>query len=385
MTNTTGTTQMNARMPAEVFPPGDTLKEELDKRGWTQVELSEILARSPRLISEIVSGKRAITPETAKGLAAALGISPEFWMNLETSYRLSKASFSASTVVARRALLYGKFPVKEMLRRKWIEGSADLNVLENNFCTYFSINSLDEIPKFKHAAKKTEYKDDTLCQLAWLIRAEQIAKTIKVGEFTVEKLKDAIQQLRKCLADVHAVKQVPNILAKAGVRLVVVEYLPGAKIDGACFWVDNGMFPVIALSLRLDRMDNFWHTLFHELDHALHGEGKDKPRVDVIENEGSGTTKQLSKEESRANASAADCCVPSKLLDEWRQRTGRVSSRKNIVNFAQQQNVHPALVVGQLQHRGLIPYSFHRVLLEKVRSLVIESAVTDGFGITPKV
>lgn len=376
---------MNARMPAEVFPPGDFLKEELDKRGWTQVELSEILARPPRLISEIVSAKRAITPETAKGLAAALSTTPEFWMNLETSYRLSKASFGASNVVARRARLYAKFPVKEMLRRKWVEASDDLNVLEKNFCAYFSINSLDETPKFKHAAKKTEYREDTLHQLAWLNRAEQIAKSIKVDEFTVEKLKHAIQQLRGCLADVRAVKQVSAILAKAGVRLVVVEYLPGAKLDGACFWIDNGKSPVIALSLRLDRLDNFWHTLFHELDHVLHGEGKDKPKVDVIENERSSTTKPLSKDELRANTSAANYCIPSKALDEWLQRTGRVSSRKNIVDFALQQNVHPALVVGQLQHRGVIPYSFHRVLLEKVRYLVIESVVTDGFGSMPKV
>lgn len=376
---------MNARMPAEVFPPGDVLKEELDRRGWTQVELSEILARPPRLISEIVSAKRAITPETAKGLAAALSTTAEFWMNLETSYRLSKASFGASNIVARRARLYAKFPVKEMLRRKWVEASDDLNVLEKNFCTYFAINSLDEIPRFQHAAKKTEYREDTLRQLAWLNRAEQIAKSIKVDEFTVEKLKHAIQQLRGCLADVRAVKQVSAILAKAGVRLVVVEYLPGAKLDGACFWIDNGKFPVIALSLRLDRLDNFWHTLFHELDHVLHGEGKDKPKVDVIENEHSSTTKPLSKEELRANTSAANYCIPSKALDEWLQRTGRVSSRKNIVDFAQQLNVHPALVVGQLQHRGVIPYSFHRVLLEKVRYLVIESVITDGFGSMPKV
>ncbi len=376
---------MNARMPAEVFPPGDFLKEELDKRGWTQVELSEILARPPRLISEIVSAKRAITPETAKGLAAALSTTAEFWMNLETSYRLSKASFDASNIVARRARLYAKFPIKEMLRRKWVEASDDLNVLEKNFCTYFSINSLDEIPRFKHAAKKTEYKEDTLRQLAWLNRAEQIAKTIKVGEFTAEKLEHAIQQLRGCLSDVHAVKKVPSILAKAGVRLVAVEYLPGAKLDGACFWVDNGTSPVIALSLRLDRLDNFWHTLFHELDHVLHGEGKDKPKVDVIENERPSATKPLSKEELRANTSAANYCIPSKALDEWLQRTGRVSSRKNIVDFACQLNVHPALVVGQLQHRGVIPYSFHRVLLEKVRSFIIESVVTDGFGNMPKV
>ncbi len=376
---------MNARMLAEVFPPGDFLKEELDKRGWTQVELSEILDRPPRLISEIVSGKRAITPETAKGLAAALGTAPEFWMNLETSFRLSKASFNASTVVARRAQLYGKFPVKEMLRRKWVEASADLNVLEKNFCNYFSIRTLTELPKFRHVAKKTEYTEDSIRQLAWLIRAEQVAKTVRVGQFSNAKLQKAIQELKDCLADVQAVKKVPAILAKAGIRLVVVEYLPGAKLDGACFWLDDSTMPVVALSLRLDRLDNFWHTLFHELDHVLNGEGKNKPIIDIIDNERSSSIKQLPREESRANISAANYCIPSNTLHEWLQRTGRAASRKNIIIFARQLNVHPALVVGQLQHRGVIPYSFHRMLLDKVRSFVIESVVTDGFGITPKM
>jgi len=374
---------MNARIPAEVFPPGYILREELDKRRWTQVELSEILGRPPRLINEIISGKRAITPETAKGLAAAIGNPPEFWMNLETSYQLSKASSDTSPTVARRALLYGKFPVKEMVRRKWVEDSNDLDVLEKNFCKFFSINTLMESPRFQHAAKKTEYNEDNIRQLAWLNRAEQIAKAVAVSEFSVERLKRAIEVLRGCLSNVDAVKQVSKVLADAGVRLVVVEYLPGAKLDGACFWINSGSSPVVALSLRLDRLDNFWHTLFHELDHVLHDEGKDKPMVDLIDTERASIAKQYPKEEVRANAAAASYCVPSDALDEWIINTGRASSRKNIVAFARNLNIHPALVVGQLQHRGVIPYSFHRVLLEKVRSLVVESVVTDGFGTTP--
>ena len=82
---------MNARIPAEVFPPGEFLQEELEARGWSQIELAEILARPPRLVNEIIAGKRAITPETAKGLSAAFGHSAQYWMNLETSYQLSKA------------------------------------------------------------------------------------------------------------------------------------------------------------------------------------------------------------------------------------------------------------------------------------------------------
>ena len=74
--------------PAEVFPPGDFVREELEARGWTQDDLAEILGRPQRLVSEVITGKRAITAETAKGLGEAFGTSAQFWMNLEAAHRL---------------------------------------------------------------------------------------------------------------------------------------------------------------------------------------------------------------------------------------------------------------------------------------------------------
>lgn len=368
---------MNARIPAEVFPPGEFLKEELEARGWTQVELSEILDRPPRLVSEIVSGKRAITPETAKGLAAAFeGTSPHYWMNLETSYQLSKAELETS-VVSLRAKLYGNFPVKEMIRRGWIEPSDNLDVLVDRFLQYFEIRSLDETPEFKHAAKKTRYDTpDSRLQLAWLIRAKQVAKTVRVGKFSEDALEAAIAELRGCLSDVRSIAKVPSILAKAGVCFVVVEFLPSAKLDGACFWLD-GVAPVVALSVRLDRVDNFWHTLFHELDHIAHGDAKDSVIIEDFE-ELKG--KKMPANERRANEAAAEYCVPQQSLDAWLASSDRNFSRHKIVAFARQVNVHPGLVVGQLQRREIIPWSFHRELLEKVRGFVAQLDVTDGFG-----
>lgn len=372
---------MNTRMPAQVLPPGTFLKEELEERGWSQVELAEILARPPRLISEIISGKRAITPETAKGLEAALGTSAQMWMNLEANYQLSKTRIEGAGV-SRRARLYGKFPVKELLRRAWVKPAKEVETLEANFCRFFNIDSIDESPTFQHAPKKCSYDDTAkMLQLAWLNRAEQVAKTVEVRAFSLVALKDAIQNLKRCLRNVEDVKSAAAILIKAGVRLVVVEYLPGAKLDGACFWLNKGKSPVIALSLRLDRIDNFWHTLFHEIDHILNGEGKETPIVDVLDIDEEGRA-ALPPEERRANASAANYCIDQKELKTWIAQTSRVSSRGSIISFANRVGVHPGLVVGQLQHHGEIPYSFHRDLLEKVRTMVIAATPTDGFGTT---
>jgi len=372
---------MNDRAPVQVLAPGVFLKQELDCRGWSQAELAEILARPPRLISEIVSGKRAITPETAKGFEAAFGTSATLWMNLEAGYQLSRTRIETAPV-ARRARIYQKFPVRELIRRGWVRHARDLATLELNFCNFFGITTIEEAPAFGHAAKKQRYDTAPLIlQLAWLKRAEQLAKNVVTKSFSTSALKTAIDRLRSCLREIGGVQKAAEILQETGVRLVAVEFLPGAKLDGACFWINSGKSPVIALSLRLDRIDNFWHTLFHEVDHVLHGEGKSEPIVDLIDAEHS-AGREIPEAERRANHNAAEYCITQETLEKWIESASRINSRSTIVEFADAIGVHPGLVVGQLQHRGLVPYSFHRDFLEKVRPLVIASTPTDGFGKT---
>lgn len=364
---------MNARIPAEVFAPGEFLAEELEARGWSQTELAEILARPPRLINEVIAGKRAITPETAKGLAAAFGTSPQFWMNLETSYQLSKAQI-AEKEVSRRARLYGMFPVKELLKRSWIEASENIDVLEQRFLDFFAMKSMDDKPTFAHAARTTVYEGPSMVKLAWLNRANQVAKAVQAAKFSNQALRDAIPELRRCMEFTEEIRNVSAILAKAGVRLVIVEHLPGSKMDGACFWINGS--PVIALSLRYDRVDNFWFNLFHEIDHVLHGEGKDVPIYEVIDQEAQG----LPANEVRANDAAANYCIPKADMDDFVARHNPLFSKHVIIGFARRLNIHPGVVAGQLHGRKLIPFSFHREMLEKIRSVVTSSVLTDGFG-----
>lgn len=78
-------------IPAEVFPPGDFLKEELEARGWSQTDFADILGRPRKTINEIILGKRSITPDMARALAEGLGTSARIWLNLETDYQLYKA------------------------------------------------------------------------------------------------------------------------------------------------------------------------------------------------------------------------------------------------------------------------------------------------------
>ncbi len=76
--------------PAEVFPPGEYLRDELDERGWTVAEFARRIDRPPQAVSEILNGKKAITAETARSFAEALGTTSELWLNLQSAYRLHR-------------------------------------------------------------------------------------------------------------------------------------------------------------------------------------------------------------------------------------------------------------------------------------------------------
>jgi HTH-type transcriptional regulator/antitoxin HigA len=88
--------------PAEAFPPGEYLRDELEARGWTQSQFAYIIGRPLQLVNEIVKGKKRITEQTAMEIGAALGTSAKVWLNLENTYRLWKAK-SPDPAIARRA------------------------------------------------------------------------------------------------------------------------------------------------------------------------------------------------------------------------------------------------------------------------------------------
>lgn len=368
---------MNARVPAEVFPPGEFLREELEAREWSQQELADILGRPPRLVSELMSGKRAVTPETARGLADAFGTSAEYWMNLESQYQLSRVK-TTDNQVARKARLYGKFPVREMLRRGWIRATESIDVLEQRFCEFFDIPQMDAQPALNHYAKKTDVTlDVTPLQLAWLFRVRSMATQQVIPPYSRQKLLSAVDKLKALLLAPEEARHAPRILAEAGVRLVLVESISGSRMDGACFWLAEDK-PVIGMTLRFDRIDNFWFVLRHEIEHVLQEDGRTSGNL-IIDSDVGAEEEELSECELRANAAGAEFCVPSDMLENFVARVQPYFSEQKVLAFAARINVHPGLVVGQLQ-RKLDRHDFLRKHQVKVRAFVLPSADADGWG-----
>lgn len=361
---------MSYTRPAEVFPPGDFLREELEARGWSQMDFAEIIGRPRKAVSEILAGKRQVTPDTATELAAALGTSPEYWLRLEALYQLGQVSAHDTSSVSRRAKLYEKVPVRDIVRRGWVEHSDNIDVLECRVLAFLGITDIEDEPVlFPHAARKSSsYADVTPAQAAWLIRARHLAKYVHAEGFSKQKLRGALTTLRDLVHAPQETRQVSRVLGDAGVRLVIVEPLPGGKIDGATFWLDEHS-PVVALALRFDRLDNFWFTLLHELKHVERGES----RLDT-EDEGTLESERL------ADRGAGEYFISADTLDSFVATVGPLYHTDRIIAFAHTMQVHPAIVVGQLQHRGAVAWASFRKLLVPMREFVTTSTVTDGWG-----
>jgi HTH-type transcriptional regulator/antitoxin HigA len=374
----------------EVFPPGEYVRDELEARGWTQDVLATIIDRSPRLVNEIITGKRAITPDTAQVLAEAFGTSAQVWMNLESAYRLSRVQ-SRGNLIARRARLYSKGPVKEMVKRGWIGPSDSIDVLEERVQTFFELPNLDADPiPLPHAARKsTSYAAVTPAQCAWLFRAKHLAAGMTARPFTAVRLQEGLARLRELRQSIDDIRHVPQVLSDAGVRFLVVEQLPNSRIDGSAFWLD-AKSPVVVLSLRYDRIDWFWYTLMHDLMHIVHGDGHPTASThgehQFVETDLVGQNAMPISErppmERKADKAASEFLLPPARLNEFTKRVRPRYSKQAIVDFAKQAGVHPGIVVGRLQFRHDIPFSHSREMLEKVRDVVVEAALTDGWGCT---
>lgn len=370
--------KMNERIPAEVFPPGEFLADEIVERNWTQSEFAEIIRRPIRVVNEIISGKKAITPDTARELAAALGTSPQYWLNLQTAYDLWRTAPSLSAdIIKRDAWLRGRFPVRDMIKRGWIENSGNYEVLEKRVFDYYSIAGTNDNPQLNHAARRGN-NDVTYTPLqeAWLFRVKQIATAFQVAKYSDQSLRNALQTLERFMAEPEEIRHVPAVMAECGVRFIIVEPIPGSKIDGVCFWIENDESPVIGLTLKGDYIDRFWFNLRHEIEHVLRGDGKEQVIIDDFESD---PPNSQSEAEKCANDAAANFCVSQRALEDFVLRHDPVYTTAEFIGFSRIMKRHPGIVAGQLQHKTKRPTLFKKYQT-RVREIITATALTDGYG-----
>jgi HTH-type transcriptional regulator / antitoxin HigA len=332
---------------AEVYPPGEYLAAELESRSWSQTDFAEILGRPVQFVSEIISGKKEITRESAAQIGAALETSPELWLNLQNSYLLSRRQSDGAAQrqldeVRRRARHNELAPIA-LLRKRGYLPSGSLDQEETALVELFGLNSIQDEPEFLAAARRSN--DDvplTPVQLGWLAVARKQARGLKASTYDRSATEKLASSLSKTVATPDGFSDLPRLFAAAGVRLTYVEAFPGSKMSGATFLLDEDPTkPVIAISGRGRRLDKVLFTVLHELAHLVRG---DVVPGRFLLDEGE---RHTLGDEDATDALAGEWAVPGGLTER-----PKPIRQPWVVQEAARLGVNWIVVVGQLQNRA---------------------------------
>jgi len=339
-------------LPIDQRPVGDLLGAELEARGWSQADFAAVIDRPTQYVSEVVTGKKEITRESAAQIGAALSQSPEYWLNLQDQYLLAEQVANATTQaklddVRRRARLNGKGPIQLLLKRKILTGST-LDELEAEVMDLFELKSMEDEPEFAAAAKRANQDEDiSMLQRAWVACIRKGAKELPpVEQYSPERLKDLAATLPRMVTSPTGFIKLPEKFADTGVRLVFVEALTGAKIDGCAMLVDG--YPVIGLSGRGKRLDKVLFTLLHEIAHLLRGHVNAESLIveDLEERQSSESINEKEANEDSLNwlFPGGYPLVPPRISAPWVDQQAAELRLARIV------------LVGQLQKRGRLDW-----------------------------
>jgi HTH-type transcriptional regulator/antitoxin HigA len=236
---------------------------------------------------------------------------------------------------------WGRFPLKEMAKRGWLRG-ANLAQAARDY--FFSAAG----PQFATALHRKKVRagsaPDKYALLAWqarvLDRAREVYAAGKLGEF---KLNDTwLGELVNLTRDAKGPAKARDLLNKHGIVLVIERHLPGTHLDGASMVSSVGV-PVVALTLRYDRLDNFWFVLFHELGHVfLHLYGS--LRLDFFDEEDGTGGDGVERE---ADKFALDHLIAEAV---WKKCLSRFALTEEAVRIdAENLGMDPSIIAGRIR------------------------------------
>lgn len=340
--------------PSWRVAPGEVLTEALESRGITQAELARRMDRPLKTISEIATGKTAITADTAIQLERALGISAAFWSGLEAQYRLGQARERAEEELRGYSDWAKRFPLaslrKEGILRRGatpVETTADLlRFFEVASPAGWSHRWTDRQVALRASAAHMSSPE---ALSAWLRWGEIEAGRVETRPFDRARLIAAIPSVRSLTTMAifeAAFASLVESLRGCGVAVVRLPSLDKAPVSGASYWLARDR-AVIQLTLRHRTNDHFWFTVLHEIGHLVAG-GR-ALRVESLE-----VTDDTAQDpdEVAANRFARDALFPPADMGAFIQAGD--FSRRAITEFASRMGVHAGLVVGRLQRDDLI-------------------------------
>lgn len=356
--------------PNAVPHPGETVLEYLDFYGWSQRDLARRTGLTPKTISEICSGKSPITPPTALAFEKAFQRPAHLWLNLQRHFDEAEARKHQFAESLQWGDWVRNFPLKEMKRLNFSlpQGRSDTDTLLN-FFGVSSPESWNSVWKASAVAYRQTraFKTREESIAAWVRETELVARGLEVADFSEERLLSSLEELRQLTrtsAD-EIMDPVQKICADAGVAVVLVPELRNTGISGCARWL-TGKRALIGLTLRYKTDDQFWFTFFHELGHILLHRNR---RSFVVDNAAEDLSDhivdpEMQQYEAEASRFSADTLIPPRALTDFIRKG--VLTNESIHDFSELIRVGPGIVVGRLQHEGVLERHQGNALKQKL-------------------
>jgi len=330
----------NKEQPMGMPTPVAAIKFRMDQMGLKQRDLARYFGSASR-VSEVLRGKRPLTLGMIRAVHAGLGISEKVLLQ-QPDKPLQAAATQGN---------WDQFPLTAMLKRGWLNYDGSLQQakqqarqLITSWISGFASLDMAMAPvRLRQSISKGAHADEYALQV-WKLRVIQRALEQPARAAYVKGCvsRDFMRRLVQLSYLDEGPRQASDFLKKHGIRLVTELHLPGTHLDGAALVLADGT-PVVALTLRYDRLDNFWFTLCHELAHiALHYErAKESGYLDDLE-------AHANDEERAADAFATEALVPTRA---WALAALLPAPTvANVCALAQQLQITPAIVAGRVRH-----------------------------------
>ncbi len=346
------TEQAAAFQPDWISPPGDTIADLLEEKGWTQAEFAQRCGYTTKHVSLLINGKASITEDTALKLERVLGSSARFWLVREAQYRETIARRNEFEALKAQADWLKPLPLADMIKFGWVRKFAHKGQQVAECLRFFGVSSVDvwqrryaePLAAFKASGK---FEKDGAAVSAWLRYGERRASEIECQAFDKNVFKIALQELRSLTREADPEVFVPRLVARcaaAGVAVVLAPAPKGCPVSGATRWLSPDK-ALLMLSLRHKTNDHLWFAFFHEAGHLLlHGK-----RMVFLETNG------LDDEHEReADQFASDLLIPPQYAKEL-AFIGKTYA--SVTKFAEKVGIAPAIVVGRMQKEGYLPWN----------------------------
>ena len=333
--------------------------------GMSQTDLAEKLCMKPQQVQRYEA-----TDYMGASLGRLIEISKALGVKASGSFEGSKqASGSVFAWGDADDITWSQLPYKEMIKRKWFDLPRGANPIERGKEYFLQAAGPQFATAFHRKKMHSGNVPNEYALLAWQARIlERTRGKIEAEEIGAFKLDDRwLKELARLTRRKDGPKRARDLLAENGIVLIVERHLPGTYLDGAAMLAD-GETPVVGLTLRHDRLDNFWFVLMHELGHVfLHL--FDGLRFDFFDEEGGSDGDAI---EAEADRFALHALIPEEMWDRCLSRFAL--SEEAVKIDAEALGIDPSIIAGRIRkERGNYTILNNLVGRDQVRSQLEEA------------